>query len=148
MSLVPRFVEAGSEFKSVQRYKSRVLYTDGSYDHGVAGWAVVEGTECIHQDWGRGITSNMAEGQAILAALRIAQGRPATILTDSRSWVTAITQSRRVKGKGAKDILEASLDLYHPHIELAWVPSHTGMIVGNELADSYAREARLSKLSK
>ena len=145
MTLVPRFIEAGLSFRAVQRYQSRTLYTDGSYDNGVAGWAVVEDGECIHQDWGRGVTSNMAEGHALVAALRLVQGVPATILTDSQGWVAAITQSKRAKGKGAKEILDEALNLFHSQIELVWVPAHTGVIAGNELADSYAKEARLNK---
>ena len=145
MSLIPRYVSLGNA-QVVLKESMRVLYTDGSYDHGVAGWAVVENDACIHQGWKRGTTSNMAEGEAILAALKIIGLGTAIIISDSLSWVTALSEGRSIKGKGAGEILSRSRALIHPGIKLHWVPSHTGL-EGNELADSYAREARLLRSS-
>lgn len=139
MSLIPRYHEVTNE---IEIWRTRTLYTDGSYDHGVAGWAVVENGECIFSDWGRGVTSNMAEGYAIIEALRIVGDARATIISDSQAWVNAITHTKRLRGKGSRMILDEALNLINPKINLRWIPSHSGYH-GNELADSHAREARL-----
>lgn len=125
----------------------RVLYTDGSHNHGVSGWAIVEDMECIYQNWGRGLTSNIAEGLAILQALKIVQGDKALILSDSLAWVKALTDLKPIKGKGAKEIYEQAAPLLHPNIQLRWVPSHTDYLPGNELADEYASQARHCRIS-
>lgn len=127
-------------------YNSRTLYTDGSYDNGVAGWAVVEGETCIYQDWGLGIHSNLAEGLGILSALKILDGESGVIYSDSLCWVNAVNKRGKMKGEKSKVVLNESLDLLSSDIEVIWVPGHLG-IPGNELVDSYAKEARTSKVS-
>lgn len=127
---------------------SRTLYTDGSYDNGVAGWAVVEGNRCLHQDWGVGIHSNLAEGMGILSALQILGGSgPGVIYTDSLSWVHALNLRGKVKGEKSKMVLEEAMDRMSPQIQVLWIPGHS-KIPGNELVDSYAKEARSAKVSK
>lgn len=108
---------------------------------------MVEGEECIFQDWARGITSNLAEGYAVLAALHQAGTGHATIFTDSMAWVSAVERRKSIKGKGAQEVFDEIMDTHHKGISLQWVPSHTGRILGNELADSYAKMARLCKLT-
>lgn len=119
----------------------RVLYTDGSYDNGVAGWAVVENDECIHADWKQGITSNMAEGMGILSALRLVGNVPALIVSDSLSWVTMLTNRKAAKGKGTKDIFRQAEEFLSPLVSFEWVPGHSD-IPGNELANAYAQSVR------
>ena len=145
MTLIPRYALEFKTEKWVERLNTRVLYADGSYDHGVAGWAVVEGDQCLHQGWARGITSNMAEGKAILSALTLVGEGSAVIFSDSMAWVNALNNNKNIKGKGAKEIMLEARNLLHPLISLKWIPAHTTVIQGNELADSYARHARLSK---
>ena len=144
MTLIPQYLDLGRDRFEVKRFGRRVLYTDGSYDHGVAGWAVVENNECIHADWARGITSNMAEGMGILAALRLVKNSPALILSDSLSWVTMLTNRRPSKGKGTKDIFRQAEEFLSPLVEFEWVPGHSD-VAGNELANSYAQDVRAAR---
>lgn len=144
MTLLPQYVDLGRNRREVLRYGRRVLYTDGSYDNGVAGWAVVEDNECIHADWGRGMTSNMAEGMAILSALRLVRDSSALILSDSMSWVTMLTNRRPTRGKGTKDIFSQAEEFLSPLVQFEWVPGHSN-ISGNEIADSYATNVREAK---
>lgn len=146
MTLTPQYTDLDQR-KQVRRYGERVLYTDGSYGQGVSGWAVVENGECVHQDWARGLTSNLAEGMAILAALGLVQGGSALILSDSQGWVSALTNNKPIRGKGAKEIHEQAMELLHPLVSIQWIPAHTGNIPGNELADSMAKMARCCRLS-
>ena len=148
MTLIPQYFDVDHNKTYVRRLGMRYLFTDGSYDNGIAGWAVVEEEECIAQGWKRGVTSNLAEGEAIVAALRLAYQDNAMIFTDSMGWVKALSKNSTFKRKETVYLLEEAFDLYHPkrHV-VEWVPSHTGRILGNELADSYAKQARLLKLS-
>lgn len=132
---------------SALRLGERFLYTDGSYNHGVSGWAVVELGVCILQDWSRGLTSNLAEGMAIQAALELLPTGPATIRSDSLAWVQALTVKGRMRGKPSKEVYSNCKDMLRPDIKLQWVPSHTGRYQGNELADEWARDARLNKVT-
>lgn len=147
MTLIPQYVSSGATKHAVMRLGMRVLYSDGSYDHGIAGWAVVEGDECLFQDWGFGVTSNMAEGMAVLEALKIAQGQPAVIMSDSMAWVNSLNRKKPLKGKGSHSIFEEAVQLYTKDISLQWIPGHTDMIQGNQLADEYARQARHCRIS-
>lgn len=144
MTLLPQYIDLGNNRQEVVRFGRRVLYTDGSYDNGVAGWAVVENDACIHADWGRGMTSNMAEGMAILSALRLVGKSPALILSDSLSWVTMFTRRKPAKGKGTRDIFKQAEEFLSPLVSFEWVPGHSS-IEGNELANAYAVDARVAR---
>lgn len=126
----------------------RVLYTDGSYDQGVAGWAVVEDGSILLQDWSRGLTSNLAEGYAVLEAVKILGSRSyGTIVTDSMVWADCVNRRRTMKGKAHKVILEELYDRIHDGISIRWIAGHSGEY-GNELADMYAKQARLDRISR
>lgn len=129
------------------RLGERILFTDGSYNHGVSGWAVVENGKCILQDWSRGLTSNLAEGMAIQAALELVTEGPALILSDSLAWVQALSVKGRMRGKPSKEVYNSCKEMLRPEVQLEWVPSHTGKVVGNEIADEWARDARMNKVT-
>lgn len=146
MTLIPQYHIVDHNKTYVRRLGMRILFTDGSYDNGVSGWAVVEEEDCISQGWRRGGTSNLAEGEAILAALRAVGDSPALIFTDALAWVRAFNREGSFKKAEAKEVLSHALDIYHPTKHtVEWIPSHTGRILGNELADSYAKQARCLK---
>lgn len=125
----------------------RILYTDGSYNHGVSGWAVVESGICILQDWSRGLTSNLAEGMAIQAALELVVEGPALILSDSLAWVQALSVKGRMRGKPSKEVYTNCKDMLRPEVKLQWIPSHTDRFPGNALADEWARDARVNHIT-
>lgn len=143
MTLTPQFIVDGV----VKRLHSRSLFCDASHNQGVSGWAVVEGEECIHQDWAKGITSNLAEGMAVLDSIKLVGPDTATIFSDSMAWVSAVGNRKSIRGKGAREVFDEIMDHRHKGISLQWVPSHTGHILGNELADSYAKMARMCRIS-
>lgn len=140
--LKPRYCNTSNK---VIRLNPRTLYTDGSYLNGVAGWAVVEDGKCVYSNWRRGVSSNLAEGYAIVEAMRIIGDSTALIVSDSLAWVNAISKRRRIRGKGAKEILDEARELYHSGIDLQWIPSHTGLVPGNDLADAHACYARMKQ---
>lgn len=144
MSLTPQLGVNGE----VRRLFERTLYCDASHHQGAAGWAVVENEECVFQDWARGITSNLAEGMAVLEAyIHVRDSPSATIYTDSLSWASAVDRRRSIRGKESRNIFDQIMDIDRPGIRLRWIPGHTGLIKGNELADHYAKMARICRTS-
>lgn len=148
MTLAPERIPAGAGAEVLHRNGNRVLYTDGSYDQGVAGWAVVENGSILLQDWSRGLTSNLAEGFAILGAVKLIGKKPqGIVVTDSLAWADCLNRGRTMKGKGHKSLLEDIYDHMNEDTYFHWVPGHSGDY-GNELADMYAKQARLERISR
>lgn len=148
MTLTPQYVKATEAYNIVRRLGRRIMYADGSYNQGVSGWAVVENNELIYQNWSRGLTSNLAEGMAILEAFRIMDPTEfGIIVTDSRTWAECINGRKTMKGKETKEILQEIYSFFPTNIHIVWTKGHSGE-VGNELADMYAKQARSDKVSK
>lgn len=103
-------------------------------------------------------TNIRMEGQAIIAALKDAAGKPCQIYSDSEFWIKVITvwslpwEANGWKKKGGAiknlDIVQEVCPLYRASkAELIWVRGHN-LDPGNELADEWANEARRRQLAK
>lgn len=133
----------------------RVFYTDGSAspNPGPGGFAVVENGKPVALGSEDGDTTNIRmEGNAIIAALKLADGDECEIYTDSEFWINVIT--RWAPGWAAKgwrksggpiknlELVQEAYQLYgDSHAKLIWVRGHVGD-EGNELADEWANRAR------
>lgn len=103
-------------------------------------------------------TNIRMEGQAIIAALKDANGESCEIYSDSEFWIKVITiwsmpwEKNGWKKKGGQiknlDIVKEVVPLYREsNATLIWVRGHNGHD-GNELADHWANEARKQQLVK
>jgi ribonuclease HI len=135
------------------------FFTDGSCDPnpGLGGWAVVRDMQPVAMGSEPWTTNIRMEGQAIVAALRLAAatGAECQVYTDSQFWVDVITRwagSWRKNGwqrKGGAevknlDIVKEAYRLFcasKGRTQLVWVRGHDGNR-GNEQADRYAEQAR------
>lgn len=134
---------------------TRVFYTDGSAspNPGPGGFAVIEGKGPVALGSESGDTTNIRmEGHAIIAALKLADGEPCEINTDSEFWINVITKwapgwaakGWRKSGGPIKnlELVQEAYELYNTsHAKLIWVRGHVGH-EGNELADEWANKAR------
>ena len=132
-----------------------IYYTDGSAspNPGPGGFAVIRDGKPHILGSEEGDTTNIRmEGMAIVAALKDANGEPATLHTDSEFWINVITkwapgwQAKGWKKKGGEiknlDIVQEVYPLYQQsQTELVWVRGHVGTEL-NELADEWANKAR------
>ena len=132
-----------------------IYYTDGSAspNPGPGGFAVIRDGKPHILGSEEGDTTNIRmEGMAIVAALKDANGEPATLYTDSEFWINVITkwapgwQTKGWKKKGGEiknlDIVQEVYPLYQQsQTELVWVRGHVGTEL-NELADEWANKAR------
>lgn len=134
-----------------------IYYTDGSAspNPGPGGFAVIsEGKPvALGTEPGGGATTNIRmEGFAIMAALKLANGEPCQIYSDSEFWINVITkwslgwEANGWKKKGGEiknlDIVREVCPLYRASkAELIWVRGHNND-PGNELADEWANKAR------
>lgn len=132
-------------------------YTDGSAspNPGPGGYAVIQDTRpvALGSEPNGGETTNIRmEGFAIVAALKLAQGQPCRIYTDSEFWINVITkwslgwEKNGWKKKGGEiknlDIVMQVCPLFRAsQAELIWVRGHNND-EGNELADLWANKAR------
>lgn len=130
-------------------------YTDGSCEPnpGKGGFAVIKNMK-PHILGGEANTTNIRmEGQAIVAALKDADGAECEIISDSEFWIKVITvwslpwEANGWKKKGGEikniDIVQEVCPLYRSSkAKLTWVRGHNED-EGNELADEYANKARL-----
>ncbi len=130
-------------------------YTDGSAspNPGPGGYAVILAEQPVVLGSEPGETTNIRmEGLAIKAALTHADGEPCQIYTDSEFWINVITkwslnwEKNGWKKKGGEiknlDIVRQVCPLYRSsQATLTWVRAHKGD-KGNELADTWANEAR------
>ena len=132
-----------------------IYYTDGSAspNPGPGGYAVILDGKPVALGSEDGDTTNIRmEGQAIIAALKHADGSECEIHTDSEFWINVITkwslawEANGWKKKGGEiknlDIVQEVCPLYRAsHATLVWVRGHNGD-EGNELADVWANKAR------
>lgn len=97
-------------------------------------------------------TNIRMEGEALIAALKHANGDECEIHTDSEFWINVVTKwAPGWKAKGWKkskgaiknlDIVKELFELYsNSNAKLVWVKAHVGTD-GNELADEWANKAR------
>ena len=130
--------------------RTSYVYTDASYDHGVAGWAVVRDGECILQDWSRGLTSNLAEGRAILDALKLLKKTSMNIeiRSDSSSWVSSLNTRKPVRGRANRTIYDEAVSLLRPNILLNWIPGHRDEYPEHIFCDELAGQARIHKITQ
>lgn len=131
-----------------------IYYTDGSCEPnpGAGGFAVIKNMRPHILGQEAESTNIRMEGLALLAALKDANGQPATIHTDSEFWINVITkwsiawEKNGWKKKGGEiknlDIVKEVCPLYRKsQVTLVWVRGHNNDD-GNELADHWANEAR------
>ena len=132
----------------------RIFYTDGSAspNPGPGGYAVIENEKPVALGSEDGDTTNIRmEGYALIAAMKLADGAPCEIKTDSEFWINVITkwapgweQKGWTKKGGIKnlDLVQEAYELYgKSQAKLTWVRGHVGH-EGNELADQWANKAR------
>ena len=133
----------------------RVFYTDGSAspNPGPGGFAVIEHGKPAALGSEEGQTTNIRmEGHALIAAMKLADGAPCRIHTDSEFWINVITKwapgweaKGWKKSGGAIKNLELVQEAYtlfnESNAELIWVRGHNND-EGNELADVWANKAR------
>lgn len=135
----------------------RVFHTDGSAspNPGPGGYAVIEDGRPVALGSEDGDTTNIRmEGQALIAAMKLADGEPCQIYTDSEFWINVITNwavAWEAKGWTKKggiknlDIVQEAYQLYgQSQAQLVWVRGHNGD-ENNELADQWANKARLGE---
>lgn len=131
-----------------------IYYTDGSAspNPGPGGYAVIENGQPVSLGSEDGDTTNIRmEGRALIAAMKLADGQPCEIHTDSEFWINVITkwapgweQKGWTKKGGIKnlDLVQEAYALYGAsQAKLIWVRGHVGH-EGNELADEWANKAR------
>lgn len=133
----------------------RIFYTDGSCspNPGPGGFAVIENSKPVALGKETSSTNIRMEAEALIAAMRLAEGEPCKIHTDSEFWINVITKwapGWREKGwkKSSKgeiqnlDLVKKAYELYNnSHVTLIWTKAHVGNN-GNELADEWANNAR------
>lgn len=132
----------------------RIFHTDGSAspNPGPGGYAVVENGKPVALGSEEGDSTNIRmEGSALIAALKLADGKPCQIHTDSEFWINVITkwapgwESKGWTKKGGiknLDLVQEAYSLYgKSQAELVWVRGHNGDL-DNELADEWANRAR------
>lgn len=134
----------------------KVFYTDGSCspNPGPGGWAVIENGQPIALGAEKSSTNIRMEGQALIAAMKLANNNPCVIHTDSEFWINVITKwAPGWEAKGWKkskgdiknlDLVKEAYSLYtvEPNtVKLVWVKAHVGT-KDNELADEWANKAR------
>lgn len=132
----------------------RIFHTDGSAspNPGPGGYAVVEDSKPVALGSEDGDTTNIRmEGMALIAAMKLADGAPCQIHTDSEFWINVITKwapGWEAKGWTKKggiknlDLVQEAYGLYgQSQVDLIWVRGHNGD-VDNELADEWANKAR------
>jgi ribonuclease HI len=131
-----------------------VYHTDGSCspNPGPGGFAVIQDGKPKVLGREPDSTNIRMEGQALIAALKDANGQPCQIYSDSEFWIKVITiwsigwEKNGWKKKGGEiknlDLVKEVCALYRDsRAELIWVRGHNND-PGNELADEWANRAR------
>ncbi len=131
-----------------------IYFTDGSCspNPGPGGYAVIYNRKPVALGNSKESTNIRMEGLALIAAMKLADGKECEIRTDSEFWINVITKWapgwrekgwKKSKGKIKNiDIVKSMLDLYEDSkVNLVWVKAHVGTD-GNELADEWANKAR------
>ncbi len=133
----------------------RIFFTDGSAspNPGPGGYAVIEGDKPVAFGSEAGDTTNIRmEGRALIAAMKLADGEPCEIHSDSEIWINVLTKwapgwaekGWRKSGGPIKnlELVQEAYELYYTtHPTLVWVRGHVGH-EQNELADEWANKAR------
>ena len=134
----------------------KILWTDGSAvpNPGPGGYAVIDAETKQPVALGRDsdTTNIRMEGQALIAAIKLAGSEGCEIHTDSEFWVKVLTKWadtwakngwRKKRGEIQNlELVQKLYELYHSHpVKLVWVRGHVGTEL-NELADHWANEAR------
>jgi len=135
-------------------YKMRIFYTDGSCspNPGPGGYAVIENKMPVALGTDKNSTNIRMEGEALVAAMKLADAQPCEIFTDSEFWINVITKWapgwekkgwKKSKGEIKNlDIVKELCQLYGDgDVKLTWVKAHVGT-EENELADEWANKAR------
>lgn len=131
------------------------FYTDGSAspNPGPGGYAVVDiDGRPLALGYERQTTNIRMEALALGAALRLADGQPCQIHTDSQFWINVLTQWAKnwqannwTKKKGEIKNLDLVQELYELYTKseavLIWVRGHNNHDQ-NEAADRWANAAR------
>lgn len=132
-----------------------IVYTDGSAspNPGPGGFAVIDQHgQPLALGRENHSTNIRMEATAIIEALRLADGQPIKIFTDSQFWINVLTQwaptwakSNWTKKNGSiknLDLVQQAYQLYQQsQATLIWVKGHEGDEL-NELADEWANKAR------
>lgn len=131
-----------------------IYYTDGSCspNPGPGGFAVIRDMQPAVLGHEKDSTNIRMEGQALIAAMKDADGAECQIFTDSEFWINVITKwapgwaanGWRKKGGEIKnlEIVQEAYEIYNTSkATLTWVRGHEGD-EGNELADEWANKAR------
>ncbi len=134
-----------------------IYYTDGSCspNPGPGGFAVIKDMKPHILGSEPDSTNIRMEGFAIIAALKDAKQTPCEIHTDSEFWIKVITEwsisweKNGWKKKSGEiknlDIVKEVCPLYRDSkAKLVWVRGHNNN-PGNELADVWANDARITK---
>jgi ribonuclease HI len=134
-----------------------IYHTDGSCspNPGPGGFAVIKDMQPHILGSEADSTNIRMEGKAIIAALKDAKDTQCEIHTDSEFWVKVITEwSLAWEKNGWKkksgeiknlDIVKEVCPLYRAsNAKLVWVRGHDNN-PGNELADVWANDARITK---
>ena len=132
----------------------RIFYTDGSAspNPGPGGFAVIEGGKPVALGSEDGDSTNIRmEAMAIISALKLANGEPCEINTDSEFWINVLTKwapNWEAKGWTKKggiknlELVQEAYELYgKSQAKLIWVRGHNGD-ENNEIADEWANKAR------
>jgi ribonuclease HI len=135
------------------------IYADGGCipNPGAGGWGVVayqNGREVWTECGGAmETTNNRMEMQALIEAMRLADGQPCTIFSDSQlcvktltAWAAGWKKRGWVKGDGQPvknlDLVKQGYALsLQSKARILWVKGHSG-VTGNERADRLAAEGR------
>ena len=131
-----------------------IYYTDGSCspNPGPGGFSVIKNMKPHILGKENQSTNIRMEGQAIIAAMKDANGEPCQIHSDSEFWIKTVTvwsipwEKNGWKKKGGEiknlDIVKEICAVYKKSkAELIWVRGHNDD-PGNELADQWANRAR------
>jgi ribonuclease HI len=134
-----------------------IYYTDGSCspNPGPGGFSVIKDMKPHILGSEPDSTNIRMEGFAIIAALKDAKKTPCEIHTDSEFWIKVITEwsisweKNGWKKKSGEiknlDIVKEVCPLYRASkAKLVWVRGHNNN-PGNELADVWANDARITK---
>ena len=132
----------------------KIFYTDGSCspNPGPGGYAVIENKQPVALGKDKDSTNIRMEGEALIAAIKLADGDQCEIFTDSEFWINVVTKWaigwekkgwRKSKGEIKNlDLVKELYQLYNDgEVTLTWVKAHVGT-EENELADEWANKAR------
>ena len=139
----------------------KIFWTDGSAEPnpGQGGFAVLlqegESYKPVVLGSEEDSTNIRMEGQALIAAMKYADGEDCEINTDSEFWVNVLTKwapawernGWKKKSGPIKnlELVQEAYELYRAgNVELKWTRGHVGTAL-NEAADEWANRARMGE---